>query len=252
LNLEALDLAILGPAFLAGLLVLATHVPMGQEVLRRGIIFIDLAIAQVAGLGVILIHSLIEDPNLWEVQLAVACSALLGAWLLAWTERKAGQYQEAIIGVVFVMAASLSILLLANNPHGGERLKDMLVGQILWVERNDLINIGLLYALLLIVWFGFRERLGSMGFYLLFALNVMASVQLVGLYLVFASLIIPALATIKVRHRLILGYLFGAFGYLLGLILSAVYDRPSGAVIVIVLGVLGSGLNMVLLQGKGK
>ncbi len=246
MNLEALDLSILGPAILAGLLVLSTHVPMGQEVLRRGIIFIDLAIAQVAGLGLILIHSLLDDPHQWEVQLAVACSALLGAWLLAWTERKAGQYQEAIIGVVFVMAASLSILLLADNPHGGERLKDMLVGQILWVDGKDLLNVALLYALLLIVWFGFRDRLGSMGFYLLFALNVMASVQLVGLYLVFASLIIPALATIKIRHRLIQGYLFGASGYLLGLILSALYDLPSGAVIVVVLGILAFGLNLII------
>lgn len=250
MNFEAIDISILGPAFIAGLLVLSTHVPMGQEVLRRGIIFIDLAIAQIAGLGVILIHSLMHDPQNWQVQFAAASSAVAGAWLLAWTERKAVKLQEAVIGVVFVMAASLSIILLADNPHGGERLKDLLVGQILWVDTQDLINTGLLYALLLFVWFGFRDRLGNRGFYFLFALNVMASVQLVGIYLVFASLIIPALATVRGRHRLSWGYVMGAIAYLLGLVVSAVTDLPSGAVIVMMLGVLGIGFYLFINQQK--
>jgi zinc/manganese transport system permease protein len=243
---EALDLSILGPAFLAGLLVLSTHVPMGQEVLRRGIIFIDLAIAQVAGLGVILIHSLMHDPQDWQVQIAAALAALAGAWLLAWTERRAGPNQEAIIGVIFILAASMSLILLADNPHGGERLQDLLVGQILWVDVKDLMSIGLLYALLLFIWFGMRNRMGRMSFYFLFALNVMASVQLVGIYLVFASLIIPALATLNAKHRLLVGYVLGAMGYLVGLVLSAITDLPSGAVIVMVLGMLGVGFGFIL------
>jgi len=249
-NIDALDISILAPAFLAGLLVLSTHVPMGQEVLRRGIIFIDLAIAQVAGLGVILIHSLMHDPQNWQVQIAAVFLALLGAWLLSWTARKAGQHQEAIIGVVFIMAASMSIILLADNPHGGERLKDLMVGQILWVDVKDLMSIGLLYALLLFIWIGFRDRLGNTGFYFLFALNVTASVQLVGIYLVFASLIIPALATVRSRHRLVWGYGLGAIAYLLGLVLSAVTDLPSGAVIVMVLGILGMGFYLLLTQQR--
>lgn len=248
MNIDALDISILAPAFLAGLLVLSTHVPMGQEVLRRGIIFIDLAIAQLAGLGVILIHSLMHDPQNWQIQLAAASSAVTGAWLLAWTERKALKLQEALIGVVFIMAASMSIILLADNPHGGERLKDLLVGQILWVDSKDLINTGLLYAVLLFFWFRFRDRLGNRGFYFLFALNVMASVQLVGIYLVFASLIIPALTTVRARHRLILGYVLGALGYFLGLVLSAFTDLPSGAVIVMLLGILGVGFYLFIPQ----
>jgi zinc/manganese transport system permease protein len=234
MNLAALDAGILGPAFLAGLLVIATHVPLGQQVLRRGIIFIDLAIAQIAGLGVIAAHSLglVEDG--WAVQLAAVAAALFGASLLTWTDRHWSQIQEAIIGVSFVLAATAAVLLLSHDPHGGEQLKELLVGQILWVTLDDLWPVLLLYAAVLVLWFMRGTRLGSLGFYVLFALCVTASVQLVGIYLVFASLIVPALAT-RARQgagQLFWGYALGAAGYALGLTVSALYDLPSGAVIV--------------------
>ena len=123
----------------AGLLVLATHVPLGMQVLDRGIVFIDLAIAQIAGLGVIAADALGMPDGGLAVQAAAVCAALLGALLLTWTERRAPQQQEALIGVMFVLAACAGILLLANNPHGGEHLKDLLVGQILWVNTAQLL-----------------------------------------------------------------------------------------------------------------
>ena len=145
--------------------------------------------------------------------------------------------QEALIGVLFVVAACVELLLLANNPHGGEHLKDLLVGQILWVSLPNLIPVAILYALALAVWFGLRQRLGQIGFYVLFALVVTQSVQLVGIYLVFASLIIPALAARRYapHMRLAVGYGVGLIGYLLGLIASSLFDLPTGAVIVVAL-----------------
>ena len=106
MNMDALDLSILGPAFLAGLLVLSTHVPLGMQVLRRGIVFIDLAIAQVAGLGVIAADAMGWEPQGWAVQAAALGAALLGALLLTWTERHWPEIQEALIGSLFVLAAT--------------------------------------------------------------------------------------------------------------------------------------------------
>ena len=235
--MNSMELGILFPAFLAGVLVLATHVPMGQQVLNRGIVFIDLAIAQVAGLGVTAASTFGFEAEGWRVQVAAVAAALLGALLLTWTERKWPEVQEALIGVLFAVAACVELLLLANNPQGGEHLKDLLVGQILWVSARSLLPVAILYALALVAWFGFRHRLGQAGFYVLFALVVTQSVQLVGIYLVFASLIVPALASKRFAEgmRLGVGYTVGLIGYVLGLVCSSLFDLPTGAVIVVTL-----------------
>ena len=238
----ALDIGILGPALLAGLLVLATHVPLGAQVLERGIVFIDLAIAQIAGLGVIAAVALGLPAGGAAVQAAAVGAALLGALLLTWTERRAPQQQEALIGVLFILAACAGILLLAGNPQGGEHLKDLLVGQILWVDTTQLVWLAGVSALLLVALArGWVERLGRFGFYAVFAVAVTASVQLVGVYLVFASLIVPALATRgwRGRARHVIAYATGAAGYAIGLALSALVDLPSGAVIVWTLAACG-------------
>jgi len=232
-----LELSILWPAFLAGLLVLSTHVPLGQQVLARGIVFIDLAIAQVAGLGVTIAGGLGFESEGWRVQAAAVAAAMIGALLLTWTERKWPEVQEALIGVLFVFAACVELLVLANNPHGGEHLKDLLVGQILWVSPESLIPIAILYGAALVVWFGARQWLGRIGFYGLFALLVTQSVQLVGIYLVFASLIVPALAARRFSPswKLPVAYLVGILGYVIGLVASSLLDLPTGAMIVVAL-----------------
>jgi zinc/manganese transport system permease protein len=230
-------MSILFPAFLAGLIVLSTHVPLGQQVLKRGIVFIDLAIAQVAGLGVTIAGAFGPEPEGWRVQIAAAGAALLGALLLTWTEKKWPEVQEALIGVLFVLAACVELLVLANNPRGGEHLKDLLVGQILWVSPASLIPIAAAYLVALAAWFWLRSRLGPIGFYVLFALVVTQSVQLVGIYLVFASLIVPALAARRFAPgwRLAAGYIVGIVGYVVGLVASSVFDLPTGAMIVVAL-----------------
>jgi zinc/manganese transport system permease protein len=235
MDMSSIEFDIIGPAFLAGLLVLSTHVPLGREVLRRGIIFIDLAIAQIAGLGVIAAYGMGWEVDGWQVQLVAAGSAISGAILLRWLEQHWHESLEAIIGVIFILAASSGILLLANNPHGGEHLRELLTGQILWVDVHHLIPVFILYALLLIIWFSLRSKPGSMMFYIIFALAVTSSVQLVGVYLVFSSLIIPALATQSIkpqRKALSMAYGVGALAYAMGLVVSSMYDLPSGAIIV--------------------
>ena len=234
LNWSGLDVGILGPACAAGLIVLSTHVPLGRRVLSRGIIFIDLAIAQIAGLGVILAQYVGIDEASWGVQVAAALAALAGAALLSWTDRRWPEYQEPLIGTLFVLAATGGLLLLANNPQGGEHLKDLLVGQILWVSYGQLVPAALL-SVALLAFIGWRRgRLEGVLFYGLFALAITASVQLVGVYLVFASLIVPALATagMQGRAQMLAAYAIGAAGYVSGLVLSAVLDLPSGALIV--------------------
>jgi zinc/manganese transport system permease protein len=240
MNPGSIDLMIIVPALLAGILVLVTHVPLGTQVLKRGIVFIDLAIAQIAALGVIAAGMADLDPQGWVVQIAAGIAALLGAFLLTWTEKHWPEVQEAQIGVLFILAATGGLLLLAHNPHGGEHLRDLLAGQILWVRYEQLVipAIGTLFILMVLT--VLKGRLSRLGFYLIFALAVTASVQLVGVYLVFASLIVPSLGVRNYRSklRLPLAYLVGIGGYASGLVLSTIFDLPSGALIVWCLALL--------------
>ncbi len=251
---DLIDLSIVGPALVAGLIVLSTHVPLGQEVLNRGIIFIDLAIAQVAGLGVIAAHAMDWDPNGLEVQFAAVSAALAAAIGLNWTEKRWPKIQESLIGILFILAATGGILLLSGNPHGSEHLKELLVGQILWQTYASLLPLALLYAVILIFWFTIRERFGPLMFYLVFAIVVTASVQIVGIYLVFASLIIPALATTGLRrgNRLMVGYFIGALSYLGGIVLSVYLDLPTGAVIVWSMALIAVSAGFVLSDKRGE
>ena len=236
MNLSAAEFSIILPAFIAGFLVTATHVPLGTQVLARGIVFIDLAIAQIAGCGVLLADQLGFEPQGAAVQVAALAAALAGALLLTWTERIWPEVQEAVIGVTFVLGATGSVLLLASNVHGSEHLRDLLVGQILWVQPTRLAWAAAVYTVILALWFGVGARLGPVGFYTLFAVAVTVSVQLVGLYLVFATLIVPPLATRHMtRRRLTAAWLLGLAGYSVGLVVSTALDLPSGPVIVWVL-----------------
>jgi zinc/manganese transport system permease protein len=241
MNTVLADFSILWPALIAGAIVVLSHVPMGQQVLSRGIVFIDLAIAQVAGLGVIGAHSFGFEVGGWITQAAAVGAALLGGLLLTWTERRRPEVQEALIGILFVLASTAQILILANDPHGGEDLKDLLAGQILWVSTDQLIRAAILTTVFLIAWYGFREKLGRIGFYVLFAVMVTVSVQLVGVYLVFTSLIVPAVSTYryKASRQLAIGYGLAFASYVIGLIFSATLDLPSSPVIVWAMALIG-------------
>lgn len=237
MNTAALDPALLLSPLLAGLLVLATHIPLGRRVLQRGIVFLDLAIAQFAGLGVIAAHTAGWESG-WPVQATAFAAALAGAALLAACDRRWPARQEALIGSAFVVVASLATLLMASDPHGGEALQTLLVGQILWVTDSQLAVAAAITLAIGLAWRPLvaRGRPGSAGFYALFALAITASVQLVGIYLVFASLILPALTTLaRDRIWLPVALAIGVSGYAGGLVLSALTDWPTGPAIVVTL-----------------
>ncbi|MEW6998237.1 metal ABC transporter permease [Colwelliaceae bacterium BS250] len=230
--IELID--ILLPAFVAGLLVLSTHVPLGYQVLKRGIIFIDLAIAQIAGLGAVVVATTEIGHHLPGANYIVAAIfALSGAGIIALCERFAKQQLEALIGCLYVLSATGAFLLLANDPHGGDLLKQVLSGQILWVTFSELYLHIALYACLIALIIVKPMLLDGKWFYFIFAIAITSSVQLVGVFLVFSSLIIPALATIKLqRCKMRTAYFIGIVAYVLGLVVSAMWDLPSGAAIV--------------------
>lgn len=248
--MSALEWSILWPAFAAGLLITATHVPLGMQVLDRGIVFIDLAIAQIAGLGVVFATFIGLEPQGWAVQACALAAALLGALGLTWSDRRWPDVQEAMIGVTFVLAASGALLLLAKNPYGGEHLRELLVGQILWVSPSTLPLVAIVYALLLVFIARRGPEAGHVGFYVSFAVAVTISVQLVGLYLVFTTLIVPALATRRMkRSRLAAAYALSAVSYALGLVVSSLTDLPSGPAIVWMMAALA--IPVFALSGAG-
>lgn len=234
-----LDWSLLGPPLAAGLLIVATHVVLGREVLQRGIIFIDITIAQVAALGVVLAEVADMGDSAWAVEIAAVSTALAAAIILSWTESRWPKLQEALIGSMYVVTASLAVLLLAENPHGAELLNRLLAGQLLWVDWTAVWPLALLYTLVLTVWFAFGRGRGLL-FYLLFAVTITASVQLVGIYLVFATLVLPALAVnqMPAGTALATGWLLGLSAYLAGLALSSLFDWPAGPLVVCLLAVL--------------
>lgn len=226
-------LEIVGPALAAGLIVALTHAPLGLEVLRRGIIFIDLSIAQIAGLGLVAAALFLPGTAWWVAQCAALGCALLAAFFFRWVEHKWPKQQEAVIGSSFVLAASMSLLLLADHPHGGEEIQHLLSGQILFVTWQDVLAHAPIYALILGLWFAIPKLRSGTGFYLLFALAITSSVQLVGVYVVFTSLILPALAAGETDKQLPVAWSVGIFSVLAGVLFATLLDLPAGPVIVL-------------------
>lgn len=223
---------------LAGIMVLFTHVLLGQEVLKRGIIFLDIAIAQIAAMGVMISMLLgLEQQDVLTQVISVVC-ALSGAILLHFTEQYFSHRQEAIIGVVFILAASASLLLLSGNPHGGDQISEIMSGQILWVGNSQLIQLALISVfVLLLLWLRQKYDMNWL-FYPAFAVAITSSVQVIGVYLVFATLIIPAMTVNAASLKnIILAFFIGLFSYAIGLIISMVTDFPAGPLIVWVMAI---------------
>ncbi|MBL1433408.1 MAG: metal ABC transporter permease [Gammaproteobacteria bacterium] len=231
---DAIELSILGPAFVTGLLVLATHVSLGRQVISKGIIFIDLAIAQIAALGVLIALSLGFDAHGWQFQMIAISSALMAAFILSWCETQWPKTQEAIIGISFVLAATAALIVVSKNPHGREYLNNILAGQILWTNWSQVLALAIVTAILITLMTITRFTNRSLGFYLIFAVAITTTVQIIGVYLVFASLILPALATINCENNRqnYTAWSLGAIGYAAGLLTSALLDLPTGPAIV--------------------
>lgn len=253
--MNSIELSILIPAFIAGIIILLTHVPLGIEVLKRGIIFIDLAIAQIAGLGALTATLLFEqhgNEGALLVNVFSLIAALTGAFILTLTEKKFPQIQEAIIGSLFIFSASVALIISSHHPHGNEHMKDMLAGQILFVSNLQLVISAVISAIIIAVLFLKRNALSRTLFYLIFAVAITTSVQLVGIYLVFAFLILPALAIrgFNGKQKLAASYIIGAIGLACGLAASILYDVTTGPAIVCALFIITTAC--LITQSKHK
>lgn len=230
-SLETLEIVL--PAAIAGLMVAMIHSVLGMEVLRRGIIFIDLAIAQIAGLCVVLTALWLHEPSWTQTQIAAAIAAIVAAAFFRWVERYLPREQEAIIGSCFILAASAVLLALADHPQGGEEIQHILSGQMLFISWSEIAAFAPLYVIAAVLWIGVPRVRNGLGFFVLFALVATASVQMVGVYVVFASLILPALAVNTMRGgRTVSAIVVGALAVVVGIVVSALRDLPAGPVLV--------------------
>ncbi len=227
---------ILGPALTIAVTVALVHAPLGIEVLRRGIVFIDLAIAQIAGLVIVLVNLVLHDPAWALVQAMAVAASVLAALFFRWIERTAAREQEAVIGASFIAAAALTLLALANHPHGGEEIQHVLSGQVLFVTWTDVLQTVPAFALILAPWLRVPALRQGLAFYILFAITVTLSVQLVGVYVVFATLILPALGAGGGAGRP-LGLAWASAVLAIGLGLGGGYalDLPIGPALVVAL-----------------
>ena len=217
---------------MAGLMIALTHGPLGLKVLDRGIIFIDLAIAQIAGFGLIIAKILWHEYSLIH-QIVAFLFALSGALFFYLIEKKSPKMQEAIIGSSFILIASLSMLVLASQPHGIEEIRHLLSGQILFVTWSDIVTHAPIYLITISLWFLYPNLRNNIGFYIIFALVITSSVQLAGIYVVFASLIIPAIIAKNNNNTILASWFYGAVAIFIGVGISALFDSITGPTIVI-------------------
>jgi zinc/manganese transport system permease protein len=234
-------LSILLAPLVAGFLVLTTHVLLGVQVLKRGVVFIDLAIAQIAALGVMIAAALVHDHLV--AGLGGAAAALAGAGLVAWLSRRFPDLREAMIGLVYVGSAVLAVLWISVNPQESHQLATMLSGDVLWVTWPGLAPLAIVtLPFLLLHAFGHGSLTVGRGFYPWFAILVSLSVPLLGLYLVFATLIVPAIVSATRPGlswtRIVV---MGTVAYALGLLASLSWDLPSGPCVVLALILVGAG-----------
>lgn len=255
--------------FVACLVLIGIHVYFGLHVIKRGIIFVDLSLAQVAALGMtasILMGFDIDSSTTYFLSLSFA---LVGAAVFSFTRNiKSDIPQEAIIGIVFAVSAAMSILLVSHSPEGAEHVQHLLVGNVLTVTPLTILKTFLLYSVVgifhwiqrhkfLQITFGNSDETNKMPnlrmwdflFYASFAVVVTSSVKICGVLLVFIFLVVPsvfaAIQTEKIGKRLLLGWVFGFIASALGIILSFLYDTPTGATIVCTFGLLLLGASLV-------
>ncbi len=267
--MEYIDLLIW--PFLAALVLTGIHVYLGLHVVTRGVIFVDLALAQVAALGTAVGLILGWEHDGISTYLVALGFTFMGALLFSITRTKHNRVpQEAIIGITYVVAAAVMILLFSKSPEGGEHLNHLLVGSILFVTPKLVGYTFFLYAAIGIFhWVNrkaflsvsagqhserYNTRFWDFLFYLTFGFVVTSSVKIAGVLLVFSFLIIPAVAALLfvdgVKNRLFFGWGFGVIGSLLGMAASLLLDIPTGAAIVATFGFLLAGSSMFKLLRK--
>ncbi|MEW6027195.1 MAG: iron chelate uptake ABC transporter family permease subunit [Planctomycetota bacterium] len=247
-------------AFLACLILVGIHCYLGLHIVSRGVIFVDLALAQVAALGSAVAVLLGYELNSQTAYIISLGFAFLGAAVFGISRAREEKIpQEAIIGIVFAVSSAAAILILDRAPHGGEAIKSMLVGGLLYVTPLQILKIFLIYLAIGVFHYIFRRKFLLIStnikdayeqglsvrwwdflFYLTFGIIVTSSVQVGGVLLVFSYLIVPAVCAMLfaecVVRRLVIGWVIGLAVSVAGLYFSALWDLPTGASIVTVFG----------------
>jgi zinc/manganese transport system permease protein len=258
-----MDLSLFLPPLVACLVIVSIHSYLGLHVIAREVIFVDLSLAQMAALGssvAILAGSQPDSPSALIYALGFTT---LGAAVFAMTRtsEKGAVPQEAIIGIVYVMASAAAILVADRTPRGGEAIKDILVGSLLWVTWPVIFRLAAIYAAVgLLHWVlrrrfltisfapeaalanGWRIRWWDFLFYLTFGLVITFSVPIAGVLLVFSFLVVPAAIAFQFTRRqgvlAALSWIAGALASAAGLWVSFHYDLPTGPVVVCMFGLL--------------
>ncbi len=243
------------PAFLACLILTGIHTYLGLHVVRRGIIFLDIALAQIAALGITLAMAWGYEAESEAAYFFALVTTMVAAILFS-VIRRQKVFLEAIIGITFAVSSSLSILVADRLPHGGEHLKYILNGNILWVAHGELLKTAIIYSVIGLIHFLLRNKLMAMSenhgekhsfwldlfFYGSFGLVITSSVQIAGVLLVFSFLIVPSVMSqlfFKTwKQQTIFGWLLGLIVSILGIFLSYHYDLPTGAALVSLFGLM--------------
>ena len=260
--------------FLALLCIAGLHVYLGYHVVEREVIFVDLSLAQMAVLGASVASLRGAEPGEPLTYALALAFTVLGAATFSLTRSDKGRVpQEAIIGIVYAVAAAASVLILNNAPHGAEHIRDVLVGQLLAVEKRDVLRLVVLYAVIgTLHWFwrkklllishdpvaakaqGLNVKAWDFLFYLTFGLTVTASVELGGVLVVFSYLIVPSVTALlfaeRFGTRLVIGWAVAALASALGMLTSIWLSAPPGASVVCVFGALLAVAAIVRPRGR--
>ncbi len=223
-------------SFLFATVLLGIHSYYGIHIIRRGIIFTDLAIGQMAALGTAISFLLFDGRYLYPISLIFA---MIGALMIAFTSQKRISH-EAFIGLIYALGISLSIVLLARNPHGTEEIQKLTAADILFITKGELIKTSVLYTIIgLFLYFVVERvsgRLRDILFFVSFAVTVTSSVNLAGVLVVFSILVAPAFVMSfffeKFSHKLIGAWILGVIINLIAIIISYFLDLPTGYTIV--------------------
>ena len=258
--METTMLAFLAAPFVASLILTGIHAYLGVHVLAREVVFVDIALAQIAALGATAAFLFGFELDTWESYAFGLGATIVGALVLALTRtRERHVSQEAVIGVVYAVSSAAAVLLSDRAPHGVEHVRAMLVGNLLAVQWSEVVKVATLYAVVGVLhWLcrrpfflistnpdaafaeGWRVRLWDFVFYASFGVVVTSSVRIGGVLLVFSYLIVPALAGValgrSVRAKLLVGWAFGTLVSVVGVVASAAFDLPTGATVVCAFG----------------
>ena len=265
--------AILWAPFLMCLVLTGIHAYLGVHVLAREVVFVDIAMAQIAAFGATVAFLQGHETETWQSYAYALTATLVGAVVLALTRsRRRRVSQEAVIGVVYAVSSAAAVLVADRSAHGAEQVRGMLVGNLLAVGPAEVARVAALYAMVgLLHWLcrrpfflisgdpdaayaaGWRVRLWDFLFYASFGVVVASSVRIAGVLLVFSYLIVPALAGVtlggSVGSRLLIGWSFGTLVSVIGMAASAALDLPTGATVVCT---FGAGLVVFALGSRGR